>query len=393
VVLRTVRHHNHGCPSSADLGLKRPRDAQPLPLQNTDVGPANCPVIAAMASFLGPDAASAWSLAERYLTKASSYAPVPSLPPAQRLPLWRRTFSFAREQLAQLLNMRSAKQLTDGEVPIALCHIFGNDELWKIPPRARVITDTFILNLYLRGSHPPTKLSSQLENRHSVFDGPRGLALDMKAWFAHFELSDEVSFLCCFKYAGAWYRWVRLPMGLFVACYVAQTALRILAAYTLAVLGESRRRTLAYIDNVKWSADGDTLLKIGCEFVRNAALANLCVGEFADLHLCPGNVDGMADVIERRIRDLVSPQVEFTGLRAHHEDKTVSLTDKVINKLRASEARRPHWTVKEAAAHFALLLYATYATGRPLWPHLRCMRALRACRRPLAEPARTRAQH
>jgi hypothetical protein len=240
--------------------------------------------------------------------------------------------------------------------------------MFKVPRRQRAITDTFVINKHMRHLKPQVTMCTLNDARQSVHHGSRTLTLDMKSWFVHFLLGYRVSLLQCHVFDGAFWRWLRLAMGLIFACFVAQVALDIITKFALRQAGIQCHH-LTYVDNVKFSGDTPTLHAVGMSFAKVCAHANLTIGEFADLHLSADNFDELSTIVSDRLNNLIGPAREFIGLHIDHENKTISLTMKVLTKTTASTARQTEWTVRQACAHVSLLIYATFATGRQAWPY------------------------
>jgi hypothetical protein len=328
-----------------------------------------------MAHELGGQLSSDWQLARRYLEDDTAYEPILQLPEEERLPPGHPTCSFNADEHAQLQQSNMVEQLAPDEIPIAMSHIWGRAEMFKVPRRQRAITDTFVINKHMRHLKPAVIMCTLNDARQSVHHGHRTLTLDMKSWFVHFLLSYRVSLLQCHVFDGVYWRWLRLAMGLIFACFIAQVALNIITKFALrAACIECHH--LTYVDNVKFTGDTPTLHAAGMSFAKICARANLTVGEFSDLHLNNDNFDEQSTIISDRLYKLIGAAREFIGLNIDHENKTISLTTKVLSKLTASTARQSEWTVRQACAHISLLIYATFATGRQAWPYYRVFKFL-----------------
>jgi hypothetical protein len=366
-------------------------------MQIANVGPANLDYFDRMAQELGGRFPAEWRLARQLLQEAEAYQPVPGLPLSERIPPEKITCSFTHNEHLQLRGTtivdpstgcttkqgQLVEQLAPHESPTAAAHVWGRKEWDKIPRRQRPITDTFVINRWLKNRklEVSTRMARLEDARLSTLQGGQSLPLDMKSWFFQFVVSREVALLQCHFFEGAWWCWLRLAMGMLFACYIAQLALDMLAQYAMhrtatATHPATRLHTLTYVDNLKYTGTTEELLQVGMSFVRTCAEANVAVGEFYSLGITASNFEDRTADIHATLETLISEKCDFIGLSLDHKSKEVRLTQKVVTKIEAAWAIRSTWTVRNACSFIALLIYATYARGLRFWPWFHTFRML-----------------
>jgi hypothetical protein len=232
------------------------------------------------------------------------------------------------------------EEVPDDEEILGVVRVFLVPEPHKEPPRWRVIHWTYTVNLGENDTE--VHLPNMHDARRSVHDGDLAYAVDVKGCFNQFPYGKRVRNLFCLRNPedGKWYRLMRLAMGQRQACYIAQTALSVLA-HPLQV------SPLKYIDNLKAAGEARALWR-DLDLLRERAIeAGITFNE--DLSK-PG--------------ELIKPVVEFLGLRLDHKNKTCQVVDKIIAKLQTSWANRRQWTVRNFISHVCVLFYIYNATGR-----------------------------
>jgi hypothetical protein len=218
--------------------------------------------------------------------------------------------------------------------------VFSIPEMFKTPPRARVINWTFTINSWEKGK-PEFKLATQTMIRRSVHDGDFAFSIDGKAAFNQFAYGDQVKSYVCTQFRGKWYHLNRLAMGQRQAVKISDTAIRVLAEPCKTV-------HYSYVDGLKHAGSYQDLTDDLRLLKDRSAAVNYTWNE--DLSKPEG---------------LIKDVVEFVGLVLNHATKQVKLTQKVLKKIVASWEQHESWSVRAFIVHVCLLFYATLATARP----------------------------
>jgi hypothetical protein len=258
--------------------------------------------------------------------------------------------TLTAEQTQHMIDIEMWTKLTAEEVAEirGVVKVFTNDEPWKNPPRARVISWTWSVNHDL-GLRIPFDLFKQCGVRHLVHGGPLGATIDGKHAFNQFKYSIQVGMFHCVQTPLGWCRLNRAAMGARPSCFISDTALRVLAQPCRSVW-----RT--YVDNLLLVADRETL-RADLELVRERAeKARYTFNE--DLT----NIDA-----------LINEEIEFLGALLHFTNKTVALGDKVLKKLATVWGRRAGWTVRDFIVCASILVYGSNLVGRSMAPFQRVL--------------------
>jgi len=187
---------------------------------------------------------------------------------------------------------------------------------------------------------PPCDQATKAQIIGLVHNGQFAVQFDFAAFYDQFVQSDEVSALQCFKKGRKWYRQVTLPMGSRQAPAVAHSATRKIADFP----GRECVNASIIDNHIIIGNDRDAVRRDGKRFVDRVAQVGGKLNE--DVH-----TDGEID-------ELICSEIEWGGVKMSLIEKTVTLTDKVRNKLRASWANRMSWNHRGVAAHFGLLFWA-----------------------------------
>jgi hypothetical protein len=283
-----------------------------------------------------------------WLVNAGMYGPVPP--------------ALLHDARMSLLPSEFEKVVADGfysshhrDSPIlGVVRVFSIPEVFKTPPRARVINWTFTINAWEAGK-PTFKLSTQADVRRSVYDGDYAFSIDGKAAFNQFAYGEKVKNYVCTSYKGQWYHLNRLAMGQRQAVKISDTAIRVLAE-------PCKTTHYSYVDGLKHAGSVEDLTSDLRLLDQRSKLVHYTWNE--DL---------------TRPAELISEVVEFVGLVLNHRTKQVKLTQKVLKKIVANWEKRTSWSVRSFIVHVCLLFYCTLATARPpgkwqrvlqVWAHL-----------------------
>jgi hypothetical protein len=179
-----------------------------------------------------------WEEARRILEDPKRYANVP------KAELHRSKCTLNKEQTQHMLDIDFWELLTPAEVEeiMGICRVFTRDELWKDPARARVITWAWSVNQDL-GMRVAFDLFNQSQVRHLVHEATHGACIDGKNCFSMFCYSLQVSMWHVVRTPLGWARVKRCGMGARPSCFVANTALGVLADGSIC-------KWKAYIDNL-----------------------------------------------------------------------------------------------------------------------------------------------
>ena len=169
-----------------------------------------------------------------------------------------------------------------------------------------------------------------------VHSGSHFVALDFAAYFDQFEYVAALRPLFCFRHGGKFFQLRNLAMGQRQAVETAHCTTELLLNFPGA-----RSHHASIIDNVWFSGSADDALHDAAEFVRRVrAVGGLLNEDVSDL---PG---------------LLRTSGEWCGVMLDLTNKTVALTEKSLQKVRASWERRAQWTWRGFAAHVGLLFWA-----------------------------------
>jgi hypothetical protein len=176
--------------------------------------------------------------ARRLLEDLKRYGQVPNTD------LCKSSCTLNAEQTQYMIDIDMWSLLTKEEVDdiLGVVKVFTLDETWKDPQRARVISWTWSVNHDL-GLRIPFDLFKQCGVRHLVHEGPMAATIDGKACFNQFRYSIEVGRYHCVLTPLGWCRLNRCAMGARPSCFIADTALKVLAQ-------PCRSKWKTYIDNL-----------------------------------------------------------------------------------------------------------------------------------------------
>jgi hypothetical protein len=280
-----------------------------------------------------------WEEARKLLQDPARYCKVP---PAE---LHRSTCTLTAEQTRHMINVEFWELLTDDEIEniLGICKVFTRDEDWKDPPRARVITWTWTVNLDM-SMKPKFALFNQSQVRHLVHRGNHAATYDGKSAFSLW-VYDGVEMYYCIKTPLGWVKNKRLSMGSRPAAFISEISMQILAA-------KSKSFTATYVDNgINIDDDVEVLVTDLLEVKRRADYGDYTFNEdFTN------------------VRNLISQELEFLGAILNFRDKMVSLAPKVLKKLGGVWLRQRDWTVRDYIVCVCVLVYCSNLLGRRMSP-------------------------
>lgn len=327
-----IGKRNCGLPSFADCaGIKH--GPTKLPLQPKPLDPV---VTSKMGKLsLGTKVELTWEECRKILEEPGRYRNVP------KAELNRSSCTLNAEQTQYLIGIDFWELLTPEQVKeiMGVCKVFTRDETWKNPPRARIITWTWTVNQD-EGMRVQFDLFNQSQVRHLVHEGEQAASIDGKAAFNQFCYTVEVGMYHCVHTPLGWCRVKRSAMGARPSCFVANTALDVLAAH-------SRTVFKTYIDNLLFVGKTDDLVHDLEKVRERAAFANYTFNE--DLS---------------NPSELIHQELEFLGVILNFRDKKVSLGEKVIQKLATVWTRQREWTVRDFIVCVCILVYTSNVLGR-----------------------------
>ena len=312
-----IENRNAGMPTINDcLGAKQSPKGTVLPLQPKPID--NCLTHVLVDMAVGTPEELNMETARQVLEEISMYANVPATDHR------RSSCTLNKEQVQYMIDIGMWSLLTPEEEEHikGVVKIFTVDEVWKDPPRARVISWTWSINHDL-GLKIPFDMFKQCGVRHLVHDGPLGVTIDGKSCFTQFKYSIDVGLFHAVWTPLGWCRLNRAAMGARPSCFVADTILRVLAQPC-----ESKWKT--YVDNLLMVGSRDTLRKDIETVKERAERARYTFNEDLD------DPDS-----------LITDELEFLGALLNFEDKTVALGTKVLKKLATVWQRRDEWTVRD----------------------------------------------
>lgn len=297
------------------------------PLHAKDVSRINFDAVADLATS---SAASKqrWLHSVGWLTDDSRYSAVPiknadGAPAAQ----------VRDDHIAQLVDKNIIKQCRRRDVR-GWIKLFLVPELSK--KRWRPIKHPWILNAVLgKETLLSNHLPHKVEIKQFAHKGECMISLDFAAFFDQFEYSPDVSRRFCFRHKGKFYRLCTLAMGQRQSVDVAMAMTELLLDF------DKSSFTRACVDNVIFVGSRESVLRDAAEFVRRVALVGGTLNE--DISDLPA---------------LVQSTGPWCGVHLDLVNKTVCLTDKILDKLNASWTRRSRWTWRNFAAHIGLLFWA-----------------------------------
>jgi hypothetical protein len=306
-----------------------------LPLQTKPLGAVNNPGMTKLAK--GTEQEVSWAEAVRILESGARYSSVPAPE------LHRSSCALTAEQTQYNIDIGFWQLLTPGQMKEikGVCKVFTRDEVWKDPPRARVITWTWSVNQDM-GMRIPFDLFNQSKVRFLVHEGDEAACVDGKAAFNQFCYSVEVGMYHCVNTPLGWCMVRRSAMGARPTCFVADTALAVLASH-------SRCVWKTYVDNLLFIGPNADLRADLVRLKERAEMANYTFNEDLD------DIDG-----------LIRTELEFLGVNLFFKDKKVSLGGKVIKKLATVWARQREWTVRDYIICVCILVYSSNVLGRSM---------------------------
>ena len=290
-----------------------------------------------------PETLAAFTAARAYLEDATLYA--------AHLP--RRT---ARDVPVARLPPQHAKQLLDAGIVeevapdsvLGRLSAFTQPEPLKIPPRHRIIQNTAEINMYLPPA-PAVAFHSIADRCALVHAGSCMLQVDFKAYYTQFQLAPAVRNYYCHR--------LPTPDGqpLLVRLCVGPTG----QSHMVYVAVSTTRHLLSF---PKQSAATD-------DHIDNIAFVGTPAAVRADAQQLVARCGEVGVTINEDTADLDSLIVtagDWCGLHLDFANKTVALTDKVVQKTRLSWSLRDGWSWRGFAAHIGLLFYSMQVIAVPV---------------------------
>lgn len=222
--------------------------------------------------------------------------------------------------------------------------------------RFRPIRETVTINDVLRDVMRDMRMSTKRDVLNIVTKGTHCIAFDAAAYFDQMELHPEIRNYMCFTKGKKCYRVTRLPMGQRQAVEAAHTTMQLLSDWPTRWCYTSE-----IIDNVIFVGSENACLRDGMIFADRCRKAR-----------CTLNEDTSS---EEAIKKLVTQVIDWNGVHIDFRKKRVSLTGKVLEKIRLSWSLRERWTNRSFAAHMGLLFYSVGLVAGNPGDYIRALKA------------------
>jgi ribonuclease HI len=221
----------------------------------------------------------------------------------------RQTPHVTDEEIELMRERHFIRKLKSTEEPRGALRLFKVAETEK--RRNRLICETIDIN-ELVDYNLNVKLPDVPDIVASVTDGTHSCLFDYSAWFYQFPLSRGVQRHMVFCHKGQHYAFCRGPMGQRQMVFVAQAFSTFIAALACHQ-AKIPRRTLVFIDNIKYTGSAEECKKFATVFRA------ICADVDAQL-----NEDDSQVAVTKG---------EFCGVAFCHDTRTVGLTEKHRRKL------------------------------------------------------------
>ena len=218
--------------------------------------------------------------------------------------------------------------------------------------RKRGIQHTVDINLVLAPA-PKVHFSKIAERIQLVHKGNFMGAADMKAYYHQFLLAEDVRNFMCFRVPNKHGRsdLVRFCRGMMGQSHMVFVAV----SFTNRLLDFEHDGVAVdqHIDNVIFVGDSrEALVDQMRTFKARCDTCGVTLNE--DLSS------------DESISDLIKTEDEWCGISFDFNEKTVRLTQKIVDKLNLSWSLRSGWSTRGFAAHLGLLFYASQIQHTPL---------------------------
>ena len=224
--------------------------------------------------------------------------------------------------------------------PIPAADVMGPCDLFLVPEhhksRWRPIKHTWLVNEHCGpDTVTPMHFPSKKQICELVNQGEFFLSLDFSAYYDQFEYSPEVGSRFCFQSGGRFWALSVLGMGQRQAVQVAMAATRQLLNF------KHRSRVEIVIDNVVFVGSKEDVMADAREFVARCEQVHAQLNEDTS-----------------KLEEHCVQVGDWCGVHLDTVNKTVSLTQKSLDKTELSWQRRGHWTWRGFAAHVGLLFWS-----------------------------------
>jgi len=214
-------------------------------------------------------------------------------------------------------------------------HVFAVPEFFK--NRRRPIKNPAAINETLgKDTLMTLDMATKCSIIELVLKGNFAISFDFASYFDQFSLNKDIANLQCFRKGKKIYRLCSGAMGQRQMVEVAHTATK-----KLADVPGRESVSEVIIDNVIYVGERDQLLRDGAAFVERVR-----------------SVRGTLNEDTTDLDRLIVQRGEWGGVAFDLERKTTWLTDKIINKIKLSWARRAEWSYRNLLAHYGLLFWA-----------------------------------
>ena len=279
-----------------------------------------------------------WDNVKKYITDPSMFEGVDETPI--------RATRLRHEFVQKMVQFGHAREVNEEEVK-GYIRLFGTLEVEK--GRTRAIKHPPEINEWItKDDLLGIQLPTLTEQRQQVEAADYAVELDGASFFDGFVVHPRIAARQAFKSGGKTYLYDRLLMGVRYAVDIAQVAMKILARK--AMQDAKKQHGKAYnvteqtnIDNVRFAGERPHVLTTARLFVQAAQTAGVTITQ-------PD--DETEKLWEQR-------KHKWLGAMYDLKTRTTSLAAKSLNKINASWKNRAAWSIRQLAAHYSLLFWAT----------------------------------
>jgi hypothetical protein len=341
------------------ISLARPPIAS-LPYSPKPVGGVIDYAAASGLSHRTPSIQQDWLWSVGWCTDASRYANVPCAEPI--------TTRMSQADVDKTVSAGAARKLARGEQPRGWCNVFCVPEWHKNPPRRRKVAHPAEVNATL-GRETLRKLSigSRLSIRQGAFEGEHVVTVDGTSFFDQFPLTDDVGLNFCFRTQnGDTYCLSALPMGQRHSSEVATSLMRLLADFE-----RPHVRIDIATDNVRFVGPYDAIIAAVTEFAARCDKVGVILNELGSA------------ASSTEIAGLVSHSADFLGEITNYVDKTVTVRQKILDRIADVWTLRYSWNYRQFVGCMASLLWCAGPQRVDIAEHFASMSFLREAGRTL----------
>jgi len=246
-------------------------------------------------------------------------------------------------------------RIEDDEIR-GLSNVFTVPEVAKA--RRRHILEPLLNDSMTAADFDDVSLPTFSSIRHSI--GEYALQFDAAAFYDQFPLSPSVSSFFSFVTPSGSWRYTRLPMGFRPACFIAQTAMEVLADVDVPGV-----KVFVYIDNVLFSSDcPSSLERAAAIFKERCSSANVTLNDEAN--------------DSRTAFSFLGVQYDTAARTAKNTTKTAEKLSVAQQIVIASRPLHSPCSLRQVAAIFGILFWAQSIVPLPLFRYFGAMQYFRS---------------